>query len=290
MTNLKENLDLSFDPQSYNPFIISLGFDVGYKLKEESNCLEQSSIGNNLGIGNFSVNSEQNDFIFDNDPQQNKKVDEYSEHELSEKKNTPKFTTKKKRNRGKKSTKNKRLKTHTKYDSDNIDNKIKTHFLNFLIFFANDFIRFILKENRKEKLFSRIVKKNINLKKNIYANFYYKDILTKLNASQNHGIKKNNKNYKKEKITNEDKYKYFCEKFPFLNDFFEQKVSDVFEKYYCVNKKEINKIKIDDNDDYEFELSSETETFYNLLDKNVKIEKNLIERKNKLVKSYKNIF
>ena len=75
-----------------------------------------------------------------------------------------------------------------------------------------------------------------------------------------------------------------------MNDFFEQKVSDVFEKYYCVNKKEINKIKIDDNDDYEFELSSETETFYNLLDKNVKIEKNLIERKNKLVKSYKNIF
>jgi len=27
-----------------------------------------------------------------------------------------------------------------------------------------------------------------------------------------------------------------------------------------------------------------------LIDKNVKIEKNLIERKNKLVKSYKNIF
>lgn len=252
--------------------------------------MEQSSKGNNFGLGNFSVNSEQNDFIVYNGPQQNKKVDEYAEHELLEKNITPQFTTKKKRNRGKKSTKNKRLKTHTKYDSDNIDNKIKTHFLNFLIFFANDFIRFILKENRKEKLFSRIVKKNINLKKNIYANFYYKDILTKLNASQNHGIKKNNKNYKKEKITNEDKYKYFCEKFPFLNDFFEQKVSDVFEKYYCVNKKEINKIKIDDNDDYEFELSSETETFYNLLDKNVKIEKNLIERKNKLVKSYKNIF
>ena len=103
MSDLDENLD------SYNPFNFFLDFDNGYKLEEESNRLEQSWEGNNFGIGNFSVNSEQNDFIFDNDPQQNKKVDEYSEHELSEKKNTPKFTTKKKRNRGKKSTKNKRL-------------------------------------------------------------------------------------------------------------------------------------------------------------------------------------
>jgi hypothetical protein len=54
-------------------------------------------------------------------------VDEYAEHELLEKNITPQFTTKKKRNRGRKSTKNKRLKIHTKYDSDNIDNKIKTH-------------------------------------------------------------------------------------------------------------------------------------------------------------------
>ena len=99
MKNPNEYLDLSFDTQSYNPFIISFDFDNGNMLKKESDCLEQSSIGNNFGIGKFSVNSEQNDFIFDNDPQQNKKVDEYSEHELSEKKNTPKFTTKKKRNR-----------------------------------------------------------------------------------------------------------------------------------------------------------------------------------------------
>ena len=127
MNNLNENSDLPFDTQSYGPFNFSLDFDIENKLKKEFNCLEQSSKGNNFELENFSVNSEQNDFIFDNDPQQNKKVDEYSEHELSEKKNTPKFTTKKKRNRGKKSTKNKRLKIHTKYDSDNIDNKIKTH-------------------------------------------------------------------------------------------------------------------------------------------------------------------
>ena len=91
MINLNENSDLSFDTQSYNSFncIFSLDSDIGNKLKKEFNCLEQSSKGNNFGIGKFSVNSEQNGFIFYNDPQQNK-------HELSEKKNTPKFTTKKK--------------------------------------------------------------------------------------------------------------------------------------------------------------------------------------------------
>ena len=109
MNSLNENYELSFDTQSYNPFNFSLDFDIENKLKKVFNSLEQSSKGNNSELGNFSEYSEQNDFIFDNDPQQNKKVDEYSEHELSGKKNTPKFTTKKKRNRGKKSTKNKRL-------------------------------------------------------------------------------------------------------------------------------------------------------------------------------------
>ena len=60
MSDLDENLD------SYNPFNFFLDFDNGYKLEEESNRLEQSWEGNNFGIGNFSVNSEQNDFIFDN--------------------------------------------------------------------------------------------------------------------------------------------------------------------------------------------------------------------------------
>ena len=124
MNSLNENYELSFDTQSYKSFNFSLDFDIENKLKKEFNCLEQSSKGNNFGLGNF--NSEQNDFIVYNGPQQNKKVDEYAEHELLEKNITPQFTTKKKRNRGRKSTKNKRLKIHTKYDSDNIDNKIKT--------------------------------------------------------------------------------------------------------------------------------------------------------------------
>ena len=127
MISLNENYEPSFDTQSYNSSNISLYFDIANKLKKEINCLEQSSKGNNFGLINFSVYSEQNDFIVYNGPQQNKKVDKYAEHELLEKNITPQFTTKKKKNRGRKSTKNKRLKIHTKYDSDNIDNKIKTH-------------------------------------------------------------------------------------------------------------------------------------------------------------------
>ena len=105
MNSLNENYELSFDTQSYNPFNFSLDFDIENKLKKEFNCLEQY----NYGSGNFLENSEQNDFIVYNGPQQNKKVDEYAEHELLEKNITPQFTTKKKRNRGRKSTKNKRL-------------------------------------------------------------------------------------------------------------------------------------------------------------------------------------
>ena len=111
MNSLNENLDLPIDTLKQDDNF-SLDFDIINKLKKKFNCLEQSLKGNNFELGNFSEYSEQNYFIFDNDPQQNK----YSEHELSEKKNTPKFTTKKKKNKKKKNTKNKKLKTHKKYD------------------------------------------------------------------------------------------------------------------------------------------------------------------------------
>ena len=97
MNNLNENSDPPSDTQSYNSFIFSLDCDIGNNLKKELQLLGQSSKGNNSRIGNFSENSEQNDFIFNNDPQQNKKVDEYSKHELSEKKKYPKIYNQKKK-------------------------------------------------------------------------------------------------------------------------------------------------------------------------------------------------
>ena len=197
------------------------------------------------------------------------------------------FAIIKKNNRGKapKSyTKNKRLRKHSKNDSDNIRNKIKSHFLNFLISLANDITRNELKGKKEAKYFYNIefkIKNKINLKE-IYR-IPYKDILTKFHISQNQGFRKNCKNYKVQKITNEQKYNEICRTFPLLKEFFEQKVSDVFEKYYCLNKK-LNNLVVFEN--FTFELSPETETFYDLLKKNEEIEDELNKCKDKCINKY----
>ena len=193
----------------------------------------------------------------------------------------------KKNNRGKapKSyTKNKRLRKHSKKDPDNIRNKIKSHFLNFLISLANDITRNELKGKKDAKYFYNIefkIKNRINLKE-IYR-IPYKDILTKFYISQNQGIRKNCKNYKVQKITNEKKYNEIRRLSPLLKEFFEQKVSDVFEKYYCLNKKLNNSVEFEN---FTFELSPETETFYDLLKKNEEIEEELNKCKDKCINKY----
>ena len=209
-------------------------------------------------------------------------------NELKEKDNkNVHFTTIKKNNRGKapKSyTKNKRLRKHSKKDPDNIRNKIKSHFLNFLISLANDITRNELKGKKDAKYFYNIefkIKNRINLKE-IYR-IPYKDILTKFYISQNQGIRKNCKNYKVQKITNEQKYNEICRTFPLLKEFFEQKVSDIFEKYYCLNKKLNNSVEFEN---FTFELSPETETFYDLLKKNEEIEDELNKCKDKCINKY----
>ena len=68
-----------------------------------------------------------------------------------------------------------------------------------------------------------------------------------------------------------------------LKEFFEQKVSDVFEKYYCLNKK-LNNLVVFEN--FTFELSPETETFYDLLKKNEEIEDELNKCKDKCINKY----
>ena len=181
-------------------------------------------------------------------------------------------------------TKNKRLRKHSKKDPDNIRNKIKSHFLNFLISLANDITQNELKRKEDAKYFYNIefkIKNRINLKE-IYR-IPYKDILTKFYISQNQGFRKNCKNYKVQKITNEKKYNEIRRLSPLLKEFFEQKVSDVFEKYYCLNKK-LNNLVVFEN--FTFELSPETETFYDLLKKNEEIEEELNKCKDKCINKY----
>ena len=193
-------------------------------------------------------------------------IQEKKESKEEDKKNIH-FITNKNNNRGKAKklfTKNKRKRPHSKKDSDNIKNKIKSHFLNFLISLANDITPNELKGKKDEKYFYNIEFKNkINLKA-IYQ-IPYKDILTKYNISKNQGHRKNCKTYKVQKTTNEKKYNEICKLSPSLKEFFEQKVSDIFKKYYCLNKKLNKSIEFEK---FTFELSPETKTFYDLLKKN----------------------
>ena len=203
-------------------------------------------------------NSEENNII--------NGIQEKKESKEEDKKNIHFITTKyKNREKAKKLfTKNKRKRPHSKKDSDNIKNKIKSHFLNFLISLANDITPNELKGKKDEKYFYNIEFKNkINLKA-IYQ-IPYKDILTKYNISKNQGHRKNCKTYKVQKTTNEKKYNEICKLSPSLKEFFEQKVSDIFKKYYCLNKKLNKSIEFEK---FTFELSPETKTFYDLLKKN----------------------
>ena len=202
-------------------------------------------------------NSEENNII--------NGIQEKKESKEEDKKNVHFIITEyKNRGKAKKLLKNKRKRPHSKKDSDNIKNKIKSHFLNFLISLANDITPNELKGKKDEKYFYNIEFKNkINLKA-IYQ-VPYKDILTRYNISENQGHRKNCKNYKVQKTTNEKKYNEICESFPSLKEFFEQKVSDIFKKYYCLNKKLNKSIEFEK---FTFELSPETKTFYDLLKKN----------------------
>ena len=111
----------------------------------------------------------------------------------------------------------------------------------------------------------------------------YKDILTKYNISKNQGHRKNCKTYKVQKTTNEKKYNEICKLSPSLKEFFEQKVSDIFKKYYCLNKKLNKSIEFEK---FTFELSPETKTFYDLLKKNEENKDLFNKCKNKCIKKY----
>ena len=214
----------------------------------------------------------------------NNGIQEKKESKEENKKNVH-FITTVYNNRGKAKklfTNNKRKRPHSKKDSDNIKNKIKSHFLNFLISLANDITRNELKGKKDEKYFYNIEFKNkINLKA-IYQ-IPYKDILTKYNISKNQGHRKNCKNYKVQKTTNKKKYNEICKLSPSLKEFFEQKVSDIFKKYYCLNKKLNKSIEFEK---FTFELSPETKTFYDLLKKNEENKDLFNKCKDKCIKKY----
>jgi len=162
-----------------------------------------------------------------------------------------------KNKRGRKPTKEIKIKVHTSLALDNILSKVQTHLLNFMINLINDAIINILHFNRKNlfKKFDRAKKLKISSKYfNELKNSSIKDLL------ENMGI---SKKYKKcERDINQKNLEKLIENDWFKN-FFEIKFLDLF-SYYYNNEQPLEQVFIDGKTIF---LSEKTKSFYHLLQK-----------------------
>ena len=180
--------------------------------------------------------------------------------------NKPVFITEIGKKKRGKEAKKKNKKEHRAWSRDNIISKIQIHFLNFVIFFLNDCIHQILKNNRMNfKKFNYKEKSNstfehANMLKNLTINelleFF---IISKKYTRYNENINKTNK----EKL----------EQNPWFKKFLKIKYTTLFYYYFnkCQSLKEIflfgEKII----------LSKKTKPFSELLQKNEKYKEEIIE-------------
>ena len=162
-----------------------------------------------------------------------------------------------KNKRGRKSTKEIKIKVHTSLALDNILSKVQTHLLNFVINLINDAIINILHFNRKNlfKKFDRAKKLKISSKYfNELKNSSIKDLL------ENMGI---SKKYKKcERDINQKNLEKLIE-YDWFKNFFEIKFLDLF-SYYYNNEQPLEQVFIDGKTIF---LSEKTKSFYHLLQK-----------------------
>lgn len=178
----------------------------------------------------------------------------------------PVFLTKKTKGRGKNNNKKqiKKRKTHVKYAFDNVLTKIQVHFLNFLVDFANDALKHIIKDR---KYYFR--KLNYNFKRNIKYNHFNELKTLKIKEILSQDI--SNKYKLTPKETNKEIILRVTIFSNWLKAFFDIDYLKAFSIYY--NKlKPLKKVIFQG---IEINLSSQTKSFNNLL-KNNKEMKDII--------------
>ena len=162
-----------------------------------------------------------------------------------------------KNKRGRKPSKEIKIKVHTSLALDNILSKVQTHLLNFMINLINDAIINILHFNRKNlfKKFDRAKKLKISSKYfNELKNSSIKDLLENMGISKKYKKCERNINQKNlEKLIENDWFK----------NFFEIKFLDLF-SYYYNNEQPLEQVFIDGKTIF---LSEKTKSFYHLLQK-----------------------
>ena len=219
----------------------------------------------------FSINSDS--MIINNN------IISKEENNISSIKPKPLFKIQKNGNRGRKRSVNNLRKKHDAYSTDNILNKIQRHYFNFIIKFINDCNKNIYPNQKMQlrkfdgKQKAKVSKDYLeNLKKStIYDLLFNMDISEKYTRS----VKNINKKYLKA-----------FSKDIWLNNIFNMNFLDLFKVYY--NYKQPLKEYYIYNEKYETKkiiVSSETKSFYYLLEK----EKNLKDNMNEIVeKNYIN--
>ncbi len=160
--------------------------------------------------------------------------------------------------RGKISTGLKKIK-HLSYDFDNLQRKIQVHYLTFIINLCNDALRTEFGNNipYNFKQIDYQLKKIINLK---YVNMLklktIKEILKMRISPKNKKFSGNNNSVVLDIV---------CKESSFLNDFFDFKYLEFFDKFYFNEGKLIEKINFEGK---EIIFSEKTKPFYDLIKKN----------------------
>lgn len=167
--------------------------------------------------------------------------------------------------RGKISTGLKKIK-HLSYDFDNLQRKIQVHYLTFIINLCNDALRTEFGNNipYNFKQIDYQLKKIINLK---YVNMLklktIKEILKMRISPKNKKFSRNNNSVVLDIV---------CNKSSFLNDFFDFKYLEFFDKFYFNEEKKTDRIIFQGK---EIVFSSKTKPFFHLI-KKYEAFKNLI--------------
>ena len=158
-------------------------------------------------------------------------------------------------------------KTHDKNAFDNIITKVQVHFISFLINLSNDVIKELLEEDKV------LILKDIDykIKRNVksanlefFKGLTIKDILQMPVSKKFSSINENHNIDILEQVVNISETS---------KKFFNMNFVDTFEKYFN-NCKPLSTITINDKN---ISLSKETKCFYDLIQKNPMIEKQLIE-------------
>ena len=117
-------------------------------------------------------------------------------------------------------------KPHSASDDDNIVRKIQVHFLTFLIYFANDIVKSVLGNEKKQK-FRDI---NYNIKKKV--NLSYINILRTKTIGEILQFKASIKSKNRDGPSNKEIYTEIKDASPIFTSFFNKNFVDIFTKYY----------------------------------------------------------